>query len=125
MATCAVKVNGKSPRICLICPLLPRTLTVLQLDQEQSSPYYPANGLVREPFGLEQRAMAHILDYLGYVTVGMMVVLSVVNIVVIADKMSHRSGLIERVVKRASFYIGVLRFGGGGARGFNERHHEG
>jgi hypothetical protein len=65
-----------------------------------------------------------ILDYLGYLTVAMMVVLSVVNIVVIVDKMSHRSGLIERAVKRASSYIRVLRFGGGGAHGFNEHRHE-
>jgi hypothetical protein len=66
-----------------------------------------------------------ILDYLGYVSVAMMVVLAVVNLLVIADQKYHRSGIVERGVKRAQFYIGVLRFGGGGARGFDGPHHEG
>jgi hypothetical protein len=72
------------------------------------------------------RAMiSNILDYLGYLTIAMMVVLGVVNLLVIADKMAHRSGFIERAVKRASSYIRVLRFGGGDSGEMTERHHEG
>jgi hypothetical protein len=66
--------------------------------------------------------ISNILDYLGYLTIALMVVLGVLNLLVIADKMTHRSGFVERAVKRASFYIRILRFGGGGSRG---RHHEG
>jgi hypothetical protein len=66
-----------------------------------------------------------IFDYLGYVSVALMGVLAAVNLLVIADKMYHRSGFIERAVKRAQFYIGVLRFGGGGAREINGPRYDG
>ncbi|PPQ16329.1 hypothetical protein CV770_26655 [Bradyrhizobium sp. AC87j1] len=71
-----------------------------------------------------QATVNQILDYFGYVTVALMVVLAVVNLLVIADKMSHRTGIVERMVKRAAFYIGVLRFGGG-AKNINGHHLKG
>lgn len=66
-----------------------------------------------------------ILDYLGYVSIALMVVLAVANILVIADKMAHRSGYLERAIKHAQFFIAMLRFGGGGGRDFRGRHYEG